>query len=100
MNSPLRTPLVTSCAVHKHRSSVPGNQHHVWPLGMGGPDIPSNRVLLCMNGHGEVHDYIDDLIKYDGRVPWRRKIRFGKKVRDLAMRGWLEAGRPKHLPHR
>ena len=78
----------TSCAVHRHRSWVPLEVHHVWPLGMGGPDRASNKISLCSNGHSEVHGYLDLLRKYDGKVPWLQALRYGGRVRRLARQGY------------
>jgi hypothetical protein len=83
----------TACAVHRHRSWVPLEVHHVWPLGMGGPDTPGNKISLCADGHGEVHGFLDLLVRGRGSVPWLKAIRYGRKVRALARRGyeqWLE----------
>lgn len=89
-----RMPMGVTCSVHHHRSWVPIEQHHVWPLGMGGPNEPGNRVPVCANGHYATHEYLDRLIKGGGVVPWAEARHFGPKVRDLAERGWTEAGRP------
>lgn len=97
--------MSTTCAVHAHDEWVPTNAHHVWPLGMGGPDKAANKVTLCMNGHGAVHAYMDHLIRYgpdaddprnpNGGVPWSIAMHFGTKVRWLAFSGWDQAGRPR-----
>jgi hypothetical protein len=92
---PRGTKLSAECAVHIHRDWVPNNSHHVWPLGMGGPDAPSNRVTVCMNGHGEIHAYIDLLIQYGDEVPWPVAMHFGPRVREIARKGWVAAGRPR-----
>lgn len=94
-----------ACAVHTHDEWVPTNEHHVWPLGMGGPDAPANRVTLCMNGHGATHAYMDLLIRWgddpehpdnpNGAVPWSTAMHYGTKVRHLAFLGWTKAGRPR-----
>jgi hypothetical protein len=78
----------TGCAVHRHRSWVPMEVHHVWPLGMGGPDKIANKITLCANGHSEVHGFLDLLRKHDGKVPWLQAWRYGGKVRRLARLGY------------
>lgn len=91
----------TTCSVHKHDEWVPVELHHVWPLGMGGPDKPANKVPLCANGHYATHAFIDLLIRYGvneydaPQVPWATAQHFGPKVRALALRGWNGAGRPR-----
>lgn len=76
------------CAVHTHRELVPLHVHHVWPSGHGGPDIPDNRVTVCANGHYSIHALLDWWLKTGGDVPWRVRIRYGRKVRALAVRGY------------
>jgi hypothetical protein len=89
-----RMPMGVTCAVHRHRSWVPVERHHVWPLGFGGPDTDANRVGICANGHYAVHEYLDRLISSGGRVPSDQARHFGPKVRALALSGWQQAGRP------
>lgn len=82
------------CQVHVHREWTPLDVHHVWPKGMGGPDVAANRVTVCPNAHGAIHEYIRQLIKHGGVVPPDEVHHFGRKVRVLAIRGWTEAGKP------
>jgi hypothetical protein len=84
----------TECVVHKHEEWVPLEDHHVWPKGMGGPDRPENIARVCSNGHGQIHAYLDLLIRYAGEPPWNLARRFGPSIRAFARRGWLAAGRP------
>ena len=86
----MQVPL-QSCAVHRHRMLVPIEVHHVWPLGMGGPDTMQNRVPVCANAHTLIHDYLRLLIKGDGKVPWLKRRLYGRKVRALAERGYEES---------
>src|SRR6266699_829326 len=53
------------CKVHGyHGSAAPlaTQLHHVWPLGMGGPDEDENLVEICPTGHVNIHTIIDNLI--------------------------------------
>lgn len=77
-----------TCAVHKHRSAVFTEQHHVWPKGNGGPDIASNRIPVCADGHYMIHAYIRLLHAGGGKVPFLTKRRFGPKVRAYAKAGY------------
>src|SRR6266540_3501911 len=79
------------CAVHKHWSRIPIEVHHVWPKGMGGPDVASNRVPVCANGHSLIHEYLRKLVKGEGQVPWLQRRLYGRKVRALAERGYAES---------
>lgn len=83
------------CLVHTHGEWVPLERHHVWPLGMGGPNIPANVISVCANGHGSIHAYLDHLIRYGEDVPWDLRKHFGPTVRGYAWRGWTEAGQPR-----
>ena len=91
---PATVQLSEECAVHTHHEWEPTNIHHVWPKGMGGPDTKANKVVVCMNGHGAIHAYIQLLIKYDGKIPNDTRMHFGLKVRNLARSGWEQAGMP------
>lgn len=86
MNQTGMTPMGTVCAVHRHRSSVPIQTHHVFPVGLGGPNVHSNRVQICADGHTEVHNYMNLLV--GDAVPWRVRLRYGFRVRRLARQGW------------
>lgn len=76
------------CAVHLHRSYTPTDVHHVWPLGLGGPDTVSNTVTVCPNGHRQIHEYLRLLQKDRGVIPWKTRRMFGRKVRRLAETGY------------
>lgn len=80
--------LGRTCAAHAHRELVPMEDHHVWPRGEGGPDVPANIVRLCSNGHGQVHWLLSLLIKHNGDLPWSTRRQYGVKVRQLAALGW------------
>lgn len=89
---PLRTGRL--CLVHKHDEWVPLNDHHIWPVGMGGPNIAANKITVCTNGHYMIHEFLRLLIKYAGEVPWTIAQHFGPKVRSYARIGWQKAGSP------
>lgn len=60
--------------------------HHVWPLGMGGPDTPANRVPLCPTTHSEVHLILERWTRLGRALPrGRRDSPYGYSV---ARRGW------------
>lgn len=80
----------TECACHKHREYVPTEKHHVWPLGMGGPNVEANKILVCANAHYSIHAVIDLLIKHDGNPPTEQMRKFGYKVRRYAKQGYSE----------
>ncbi len=81
------------CAAHKHDTWVPMNDHHIWPLGDGGPDVAANKVTLCANAHYSVHavlDHIEKRAKADLLPEWDFMRRFSPVIRELAWRGWWQ----------
>lgn len=63
--------------------------HHVWPLGMGGPDVPANTVPVCPTGHTNVHALLRLAFRHGGvdAVPWDVRRRFHFAERRLARMG-------------
>lgn len=79
----------SDCWAHVHLSHVPLEDHHVWPLGEGGPNVKDNRRRVCSNAHSSVHDLLAKMRKADGgRVPWAVRRRYGRRVRRLAAAGY------------
>jgi hypothetical protein len=89
-------PMGTTCLVHRHREWVPIEKHHVWPVGMGGPNIESNKISVCANGHYSIHEFLRQLMLHNGSVPEETSRHFGPKVKKYAILGWTEAGKPTH----
>lgn len=44
-------------------------RHHVWPLGMGGPDTTENVVFVCPTTHTNTHELLR-LFMRDGSLTW------------------------------
>ena len=86
--NPLGVRMGTECACHRHREHVPVERHHVFPLGMGGPDTPDNRIVVCANAHYSIHAALDLLLRYEGDPPASSWRLYGWKVRRLARRGY------------
>lgn len=58
-----------TCALHGRHAGVEpleGDWHHIWPRGMGGPDIWSNKRLVCPTGHRNVHHILRMIIENPG----------------------------------
>lgn len=91
-----RMPMGEACAAHTHHEWVPLERHHVWPVGMGGPNVADNIITVCCNAHYACHEYIRQLMLHNGEVPWEIVRHFGPKIRRFAIRGWTEAGKPVH----
>jgi len=97
-----RRAMGRDCAVHvSHRHHVPIEIHHVWPKGSGGPDIPANRIPLCANAHGAIHDLLRQVVRANGlkNVPWPHRRLYGLAVVEYAARAWWAiTERPEQLP--
>lgn len=85
------------CAVHVHREMVPQEDHHVWPLGDGGPNVAANKVRVCANAHYSIHAYLDLLREFapgaaedSTAVPYVLRRQFGARARGLALDGWRQ----------
>jgi hypothetical protein len=78
------------CAVEMHWTPVPLEDHHIKPKENGGLKLwrgLPNIVRVCSNAHGNVHYFMDLLLKYEGKVPWKIARTFGKKTRSIAIMG-------------
>jgi hypothetical protein len=85
---PLGVRMGTTCVCHIHRERVPIELHHVWPLGMGGPNTDGNKIWVCANAHYSIHAYLDLLVKHGGQVPPEEARFYGAKVRRYAQSGY------------
>jgi hypothetical protein len=83
-----KRPKDPKCEVHKYHWPPIRvvDWHHIWPLGMGGPDTVGNRVFVCPNGHRNIHEAIDALRRNVEPVGTRQEVA-------LARRGYAEAMR-------
>lgn len=82
------------CTVHKTHVPRPllVELHHIQPLGMGGPDVPANKVAVCVGGHYNIHTLLADLLRGG---PMRREGTKGEH--GYAQQGydaWVAAGKP------
>jgi hypothetical protein len=78
------------CVVHRsHWPPVRETErHHIWPLGMGGPNIAANIVHVCPTGHSNIHLVIRALVA--GTTPpkvTRAELRFARS----GFQQWLDA---------
>jgi hypothetical protein len=85
-------PLTTQqpCTVHnKHTpTSHINHEHHVWPLGHGGPDIAENKIVVCPTGHYNIHALLQEYLTAHGDVPYSLVKTYGKGERDAAKLGY------------
>jgi hypothetical protein len=81
------------CAVHRHRSWVPIEVHHIWPLGDGGPNQAANKVTVCANAHYSIHallDYYARCRDHQVAPQWVFTRKFSPRIRHLADQGWAQ----------
>ena len=90
--------MTCSCVTQHSPACRSTHAHHIWPLGMGGPDEASNEIVICPNQHSMTHRLIRLWgYRYDGEPPWWVLRHFSPLARELAEQGWKswdEAGRP------
>lgn len=62
-----------SClCVSEHRPApLELTQHHIWPLGMGGPDDFGNLIWICPTTHYNVHEILR-LMVAQGRLSYNQ----------------------------
>ena len=80
------------CLVHKvHNPRVNDTEvHHIFPRGLGGPDVPANKVAICGTGHNNVHALLREW-EHLGHAPDKTVLAtFHPGERKLAERGWTE----------
>ena len=90
------------CTVHgSHRPAVSGTEiHHVWPKGMGGPDVADNRVEVCPTGHTNIHNWMAYRLYLTGHLqrPTPLPIPLAtvaeKKLAERGIADWIAAGKP------
>lgn len=75
------------CVLHAYHSPevTSYDVHHAIPVSMGGPDIASNRVVVCPTGHRNVHVCIQSMIR--GKA---KRSTWGKMTWDLASRAIVD----------
>lgn len=84
------------CVVHgSHWPPVrETEQHHIWPLGMGGPDVKTNKVKICPTGHANVHVALRRLVAGGSVRVGVDGTRAELALAQRAFAEWDAAGRP------
>lgn len=72
---------------HQPRSHI-NEEHHVWPSGAGGPNIPANKVVVCATGHNNIHDLLSKWLKAKGNPGWAVERHYTLGERKLAELGY------------
>ena len=76
--------------VAQHAPAPPyAHLHHIWPLGLGGPDVRDNLVPLCPSGHDRVHWAMHRFDRAGKVIP----LQMNRYLWQLAVTGWELAHR-------
>lgn len=95
----MTSPRVETCALHQdHGEAEPLLlvTHHVQPLGMGGPDEPGNKILICPTGHSNIHRLMGP--RANGHAMPAGGTDTERRYAELGVQRWINAGRPGN-PH-
>lgn len=49
-------------------------KHHIWPLGMGGPDTADNIEWLCPTTHTNAHELLRAMVKIQQILPFQHFV--------------------------
>ncbi|HYT30565.1 MAG TPA: hypothetical protein VEN82_07290 [Actinomycetota bacterium] len=68
------------------------DDHHVVPVSWQGAHlIAPETIRVTPDQHRDIHVYIDLLVAGGGTVPWAKRRRHGKQIRDWANAGYARA---------
>lgn len=87
---------VCLCVTEHRPEPLDGEWHHVWPLGMGGPDVALNRVYICPTTHTNAHEILAIMVKRKRVVTWQETLdlftmpvsRYAYRLALLGYRRW------------
>lgn len=83
-----------ACVADHNPNAVQLHVHHIWPLGMGGPDDPANEVLVCPTTHAKIHRLLREAVKTSTppvELPWAMRRSFGAYAVQIAQAGYEQA---------
>lgn len=81
------------CVTAHNPNAVELHIHHIWPIGMGGPDEPANEVLVCPTTHSKVHRLLREAVKAGtdpANLPWNMRRAFGAYAVTVAQSGYQQ----------
>lgn len=85
------TPTTAQCVVHGvHRpTSHVQENHHIWPQGLGGPNVAENLVYVCATGHNNIHRLMALMAKArSGDLPYEVTRSYAREELRLAQLGY------------
>lgn len=91
---------VCRCVATHRPEPLELERHHVWPLGMGGPDEDWNQVWVCPTTHTNTHEILRAFMRF-GPLTWgeileandRPVSRYAYHLAAEGYRRWAEARR-------
>lgn len=85
--------LTTSLLCQVHIRHIPRSHvnhvHHVWPKGLGGPEIAENKIITCPTGHYNIHQLLALWIKIDGDPGRKSRKIYSHGEQDYAELGYI-----------
>ncbi len=89
---------VCLCQVTHRPHPLELERHHIWPLGMGGPDDDANIAWLCPTAHTNAHEILRHFMR-SGALTWTKvgalyDVPVSRYAYDLAVDGyhrWIRA---------
>lgn len=65
------TGAVCLCMSRHRPAPLELERHHIWPRGMGGPDVPSNLAWVCPTTHTNTHELLRVMVRRRALVSLR-----------------------------
>lgn len=88
------------CQADHRPDPLGGEWHHIWPVGMGGPDVAANLVFVCPTTHTNVHAILRLMVREAREWSWREVTehfaapvsRYAYRLAVEGFRRWVSAG--------
>lgn len=82
------TPVACGVTLYHRPRPAQIDVHHIWPLGVGGPNLPANRIAACGGCHEAIHKLLREYDRVQGLPAWSVRRRFPRGVQRVAALGW------------
>lgn len=81
------------CRTEHRPAPLELERHHIWPLGLGGPDVAQNVAWICPTTHTNVHELLRWFIREERVVPFKTvteayDVEVNRYAYDLAVEGY------------
>lgn len=83
-----------TCMAEHRPAPLELERHHIWPVGMGGPDIDSNIVWVCPTTHTNTHELLRAMVGVKGVIRYsvfdgQYEQPVSRRAYDLAVEGFM-----------